>query len=65
MPPIVDAILRSELKVYRLYHLTLTDEWFYTPDGVGCIFYDSRTEALEETAAFGHPVITLDRYLGN
>lgn len=61
---IVKAIPRSELKTHRLYHLSLTDEWFYTPDGIGCIFFASRAEAMEETEAFGSPVIIIDRHLG-
>lgn len=48
----------SQLQVNRLYHTTDPHEqWFYTPDGVGVIWYDSKTEALEQTGAFDQPII--------
>ena len=52
---------RLRLKVNRLYHLTGTphEQWLYTPDGVGLIWYDTEAEALEQTEAFGEPIITI------
>lgn len=50
---------RSALKVQRLYKEGPTGQYFYTPDGIGCIWYDGLTEAMEDTDAFGQPIITL------
>lgn len=52
---------RTELQVERLYHLTPTDQWFYTPDGVGIVWFDERAQALNQTGAFDAPVIQVDR----
>ena len=42
---------REHLKVDRLYYEQPTGMYFYTPDGVGCIWFDTREEALEEVHA--------------
>lgn len=44
-----ETFSRSQLDVDRLYYCIPTKQWFFTPDGVGCIFYGSRAEALEDT----------------
>ena len=53
---------RADLKVNRLYHLTGTphEQWVYTPDGVGLVWFDSEAEALEQTGAFGESIITVE-----
>ena len=58
---------RADLKVNRLYHLTSSarEQWLYTPDGVGLIWYDTEAEALEDTEAFGEPIITIYKPLSD
>lgn len=56
-----DPFPRTELQVERLYHLTPTDQWFYTPDGAGLVWFDDRAQALDQTGAFDAPVIQVDR----
>jgi hypothetical protein len=50
---------RAALQVERLYHEAPTGMYFYTPDGIGCIWYDTREGALADTDAFGEPIITI------
>jgi hypothetical protein len=50
---------RSHLQVDRLYHESPTGRFFHTPDGMGCIWYDTYKEAMDQTGAFGRPVITI------
>jgi hypothetical protein len=50
---------RKHLKVERLYHEQPTGMYFFTPDGIGCIWYETREEAMEDTEAFGEPIITI------
>jgi hypothetical protein len=54
-----DKFPRESLQVERLYYEQPTGQYFYTPDGVGCIWFDTLEEALEETGAFGQNIITL------
>lgn len=54
---------RDLLKVERLYHEIPTGMYFFTPDGVGCIWYDTLEEAMEDTEAFGEPIIGLNQEL--
>lgn len=56
---------RKFLKPERLYHESPTGLYFYTPDGEGCIWYESREEALADTDAFGQPIITLMQELSD
>ena len=56
---------REHLKVDRLYYEQPTGMYFYTPDGVGCIWFDTREEALEEVGDFGQPIITLCQELSD
>lgn len=56
---------REHLKVDRLYYEQPTGMYFYTPDGVGCIWFDTREEALEEVGDFGQPIITLVQELSD
>lgn len=39
---------RKYLRPGRLYHEQPTGMYFYTPDGVGCIWYDTLEDALED-----------------
>ena len=56
---------RESLQVERLYYESPTGNYFYTPDGIGCIWYESREEALADTDAFGQPIITLTQKLSD
>lgn len=59
--PREEPLDRTELQVERLYHLVPAGQWFYTPDGIGLTWFDSREAALEETGAFGEPIIQVDQ----
>ena len=54
---------RKFLKVNRLYHEGPTGLYFYTPDGIGCIWFDTKEEAMKETGAFGLGIIGLNQEL--
>lgn len=54
-------ISRNNLEVERLYYCQPTGQYFFTPDGIGCIWYDTREEALADTDAFGLPVISINQ----
>lgn len=56
---------RASLKVERLYQEHPTGMYFFTPDGIGCIWFDTLEEALEETGAFGQPIIILSQELSD
>lgn len=56
---------RKFLLPERLYHESPTGMYFYTPDGEGCIWFDTRKEALEEVGDFGQPIITLMQKLSD
>ena len=56
---------RKHLKVDRLYYEQPTGMYFYTPDGVGCLWFDTKEEALEEVGDFGQPIITLVQELSD
>ena len=56
---------RSHLEVERLYYCQPTGQYFFTPDGIGCIWYETREEALADTDAFGQPIITLCQELSD
>lgn len=56
---------RSHLEVERLYYEQPTGMYFFTPDGIGCIWYETREEALADTDAFGQPIITLCQELSD
>lgn len=51
---------RSQLKVDRLYYCPPAEQWFYTPDQRGIIWFDTEAEALDETGAFALPTITVE-----
>jgi hypothetical protein len=55
---------RKYLKVDRLYHEIPTDLYFYTPDGIGCVWFKTREEAIEETGnGFGEGIIAINQEL--
>ena len=56
---------RSHLEVERLYLEQPTGMYFFTPDGIGCIWFDSKEEAMEQTEAFGQPIIVLCQELSD
>lgn len=56
---------RSNLKVERLYYEQPTGMYFFTPDGIGCIWYETREEAMTDTEAFGQPIITICQELSD
>ena len=60
-----DKFPRESLTPLRLYHEEPTGLYFYTPDGMGCIWFSDRKEALAETDAFGQPIITLCQELSD
>lgn len=55
---------RSALRVERLYHEIPTGMYFFTPDGIGCIWYETKEEALEDTFnGWDQPIIGLNQEL--
>lgn len=65
MSELTDKYPRKFLKPERLYYEQPTGMYFYTPDGVGCIWFDSREQAMEEVGDFGQPIITLVQELSD
>lgn len=56
---------RGHLEVERLYHEQPTGMYFFTPDGIGCVWYETREEAMADTDAFGKPIITICQELSD
>jgi hypothetical protein len=56
---------RGHLQVNRLYWEVPTDTYFHTPDGIGCIWYESFAEAMEQTGAFDTGIIALHQRLAD
>lgn len=55
---------RKNLKVERLYHEIPTGMYFFTPDGIGCIWYETREEALADTDnGWGQGIIGINQEL--
>lgn len=40
---------RDSLQVNRIYRERKSDQYFFTPDGIGCIWYPTCREAREDT----------------
>jgi hypothetical protein len=57
-----DRYPRSALQVDRLYLFAPAEYYFYTPDGVGLIWFESKAQALREVGNFGKPIITIHQY---
>lgn len=54
---------RSLLEIDRLYYCGPNDSYFHTPDGVGVYWYDDKAEAMDQTGAFGRPIIIMNQPL--
>ena len=54
---------RKCLQVDRLYHEVQSGMYFHTPDGIGVIWYDDFTEAMEQTGAFDSGIIAIHQKL--
>lgn len=48
---------RKNLQVDTLYFSDPEGQWFFTPDGVGVIWFDTLKEAREQTGIEGSPVV--------
>lgn len=53
---------RENLQPFRLYYCAPSEDYFYTPDGVGLIWFESRAQALDQVGTFGKPIITIHQY---
>lgn len=49
---------RDELTVNMLYYVADVEQYLFTPDGVGCFWFDSFAEAFSETGLSG--LITIE-----
>lgn len=56
---------RGSLEVERLYYEQPTGMYFFTPDGIGCIWYETKEEAMADTGAFDQPIITIGQELSD
>lgn len=56
---------RRLLKPMRLYHEMPTGLFFYTPDGIGCVWFQDYEEAMAEVGDFGRPVISIVQRLSD
>lgn len=57
-----DGYPRSNLIPFRLYFCAPSEDYFYTPDGIGLIWFESKAQAIREVGQFGKPIITLHEY---
>ena len=57
-----DRYPRKNLSVNRLYYCSVSEDYFWTPDGVGLIWFESKAQALREVGQFGKPIITIHQY---
>jgi hypothetical protein len=39
---------RNEMEAFVIYHETSSDTYFFSPDGVGCFWYDTLEEAQDQ-----------------
>lgn len=53
---------RSALQMNRLYYCAPSEDYFFTPDGVGLVWFESKAQALREVGQFGKPIITIHQY---
>ena len=49
--------LRSSLKVDRIYCEDSSGQFFVTPDGIGCFWYDTLEEAKEQHGDTGAVIV--------
>lgn len=57
-----DRYPRKNLSVNRLYYCSVSEDYFWTPDGIGLIWFESKAQALREVGQFGKPIITIHQY---
>jgi len=53
---------RSAIIPLRLYYCAVSEDYFYSPDGVGLVWFESKAQALREVGQFGKPIITIHQY---
>lgn len=53
---------RKNIQPLRLYYCSVSEDYFYSPDGVGLIWFESKAQALREVGQFGKPIITIHQY---
>ena len=53
---------RKNLLVDRLYYCSVSEDYFYTTDGIGLHWFESRDQAMREVGNFGKPIITIHQY---
>lgn len=53
---------RSALHINRLYYCAPSEDYFYTPDGIGLIWFESKAQALDQVGTFGRSIITIHQY---
>lgn len=57
-----DLYPRKNIQPLRLYYCSVSEDYFYSPDGVGLIWYESKAQAMREVGNFGKPIITIHQY---
>jgi hypothetical protein len=57
-----DLYPRKNIQPLRLYYCSVSEDYFYSPDGVGLIWFESKDQALREVGQFGKPIITIHQY---
>jgi hypothetical protein len=57
-----DLYPRSAIQPLRLYYCSVSEDYFYSPDGEGLIWFESKAQALREVGQFGKPIITIHQY---
>lgn len=53
---------RSQLLPLRLYFCAPSEDYFYTPDGIGLVWFESKAQAIREVGQFGKPILTLHEH---
>lgn len=53
---------RSAIQPLRLYYCSVSEDYFYSPDGTGLVWFESKAQALREVGQFGKPIITIHQY---
>jgi hypothetical protein len=57
-----DLYPRKNIQPLRLYYCSVSEDYFYSPDGTGLIWFESKDQALREVGQFGKPIITIHQY---
>jgi hypothetical protein len=53
---------RSAIIPFRLYYCSVSEDYFYSPDGIGLVWFESKDQAMREVGTFGKPIITIHQY---